>query len=1363
MALNNLQPSLVLGTYFVLTGEYPERMGQGETVEPLGHGGYTIGFIRTTGFGWAEALPADGVPMPVARYVNAYSVIGVNFGGNGVHDFRLPNLAGRISADDGANHYVGDTAGASDVYLIRPNLPASVGGSAVAVQNEQPALTVKWLVRVGVDEYGLAGELAQFAGPFAPNGFVEANGQSLSKADYPELYAKLGDRYGADATTFKVPDMTGRTAIGVDPSKGLELGETIGSEAFVITTANLPTVRGGQGAAIDNHAPSMAVNYYIATQGIFPSRDVLDDQQIYVGEIRAFAGAPPEAGWLPLDGRSVGLGTYQALFALLGTRFGGNGTTAFNLPDLRGRAVVGFGQGQDGQTYSVGQQFGSPTINLLESDLGLYRPVNTAPGEVTLDADGQAAFSGAQALTVRDMDTANLTVTLTVSNGSLTDGTNTGAVLTRSGHQSDLNTWLSTLVYTPAVGAFAGASLTITTSDGSAQDVDMVAIKGIPNEAPVIDAGQRFTIGENQTSIGVVKASDAEDDAITYALVTGQGAQAHNALVTINPTSGALSFKSAPDFERGPVNLTINIIATDAAGRTSAPQTVSITVTDVNEAPVITSLRGGTSATTSTTENTTAVGVMTASDQDAGTALAWSIDGGADAARFVIDEATGALAFVDAPDFETPASAAGTNDYVVRIKVSDGQLSSLQTITVKVADANDNAPVLSGAASATVSENIAASTVLRTITATDVDTVGGPVVLTLGGADASFFELDTSGRLRFKASPDFEAPRDADADNVYALSITAGDGAGTISHDFTITVQDANDAPRAVTLSNLPRLEEGQQTDRIRLADITIDDDDLGDNQIIIDGPHAALFEIVDGALHLRAGVELDFETTPAVQARIVVTDPTLPDAISVERIFTLHINNINEAPRITSNAAVSINENNQSVVTVAGSDPDAGTTLTYSIVGGDDAGLFEINSATGVLRFRAAPDFEVPQSAAGDNFYRVQVQASDGLLAASQTISVQVVDVNDTDPRITSATSASVREGASPATAIYIATATDPDTTGETIRFSLGGADAAHFTIDASGEVRFITAPSFAAPADAGGDNIYDLVLTASDGLNSAHQALTIRVTAQPQPEPEPDPEPEPPAPQPGSEPDFVQTIGGALGADLTGDKALSPTVILPDGRVAPNPLYETAQAVAALQAQLRAGLISPRAALEQIVQLSAPTLGVAADAYTFFTGSAPSEAGMAWLIDSPDNQNDLTDPYYAAFSVENRYINFAVNLGKNGEGRAAFEADYGPLSFEQAIDKAYDAIIGEDEAREAGVDVAAAHAYIASQQAYFMALGGDALGAKAAMVGYILAAGTVGKVGQYYEALEDRLDDQVGLAGIGTSGAGVDIGFAA
>jgi hypothetical protein len=141
----------------------------------------------------------------------------------------------------------------------------------------------------------------------------------------------------------------------------------------------------------------------------------------------------------------------------------------------------------------------------------------------------------------------------------------------------------------------------------------------------------------------------------------------------------------------------------------------------------------------------------------------------------------------------------------------------------------------------------------------------------------------------------------------------------------------------------------------------------------------------------------------------------------------------------------------------------------------------------------------------------------------------------------------------------------------------------------------------------------------------------------------------------------------------------------------------------------------------IADIIQTAGATTSVATLAYQFFTGKIPGQPGVDYLVaPSGPNANNLNSAYYASFNLENRYINFAVNLGKLGEGKETFQADYGGLSLFEATRKAYAAIFGGSPGD------AKVHLLIDSRVDYFAYYGGDGpngAGTKAAMVGWLLA----------------------------------------
>lgn len=162
---------------------------------------------------------------------------------------------------------------------------------------------------------------------------------------------------------------------------------------------------------------------------------------------------------------------------------------------------------------------------------------------------------------------------------------------------------------------------------------------------------------------------------------------------------------------------------------------------------------------------------------------------------------------------------------------------------------------------------------------------------------------------------------------------------------------------------------------------------------------------------------------------------------------------------------------------------------------------------------------------------------------------------------------------------------------------------------------------------------------------------------------------------------------------------------------------------------------------AIDQIIDRADATTSVATLSYQFFTGKVPGLGGIDYLVDPKGvNSNNLNSAYYQAFNLENRYINFAVNLGKSGEGRAQFEAKYGAMTLFDATREAYKTIFGG-----APTD-AKVHALIDSRVDYFASYGGDGangLGTKAAMVGWLLAEAVKADVGMYAKANDAFLAD--------------------
>ncbi|OYU70462.1 MAG: hypothetical protein CFE28_10965 [Alphaproteobacteria bacterium PA2] len=208
----------------------------------------------------------------------------------------------------------------------------------------------------------------------------------------------------------------------------------------------------------------------------------------------------------------------------------------------------------------------------------------------------------------------------------------------------------------------------------------------------------------------------------------------------------------------------------------------------------------------------------------------------------------------------------------------------------------------------------------------------------------------------------------------------------------------------------------------------------------------------------------------------------------------------------------------------------------------------------------------------------------------------------------------------------------------------------------------------------------------------------------------------------------------------------------------------WADASFAAPLVSAVNNGTQSADAALHQILIRAQSATSVATLAYQFFTGSTPGAGGMDYLV-SPTgpNANNLNSAYYQSFSLENRYINFAVNLGKAGAGQASFQAGYGSLSLGDALSKAYATIFGSTPS--AGKIALLLNGMVPdglggteTRAQYFAFYGQDGLnglGTKAAMVGWLLGEAVKADIGDY------ALSNDAFLTAIanGTTTYGVDL----
>lgn len=101
----------------------------------------------------------------------------------------------------------------------------------------------------------------------------------------------------------------------------------------------------------------------------------------FLGEIRMVGFNFAPLGWAFCQGQTMSIAQNSALFALLGTTFGGNGTSTFGLPDLRGRSPVGFGNGPGLTPITQGQLAGAETVTLTGAQLPQHTHAATFAGQ----------------------------------------------------------------------------------------------------------------------------------------------------------------------------------------------------------------------------------------------------------------------------------------------------------------------------------------------------------------------------------------------------------------------------------------------------------------------------------------------------------------------------------------------------------------------------------------------------------------------------------------------------------------------------------------------------------------------------------------------------------------------------------------------------------------------------------------------------------------------------------------------------------------------------------------------------------------------------------------------------------------------
>ena len=131
--------------------------------------------------------------------------------------------------------------------------------------------------------------------------------------------------------------------------------------------------------------------------------------QPYVGEIRMFAGNFPPVGWLFCDGQQLPISENETLFQLIGTTYGGDGESTFNLPNLQSRIPIHMGTGPDGVNYQLAEAAGVESVTLTVQQIPIHNHalvVSTGPGNNNIPTNNVPGESASVKIYAADVPSA---------------------------------------------------------------------------------------------------------------------------------------------------------------------------------------------------------------------------------------------------------------------------------------------------------------------------------------------------------------------------------------------------------------------------------------------------------------------------------------------------------------------------------------------------------------------------------------------------------------------------------------------------------------------------------------------------------------------------------------------------------------------------------------------------------------------------------------------------------------------------------------------------------------------------------------------------------------------------------------------
>lgn len=583
-----------------------------------------------------------------------------------------------------------------------------------------------------------------------------------------------------------------------------------------------------------------------------------------------------------------------------------------------------------------------------------------------------------------------------------------------------------------------------------------LTVKLYVNEAPAITSSHNDAIliaenADNNMLVTTVTATDPDDQdsSLTYAIIDGNIGRAfsinNDGQITINDASQL-------DFETHPI-YTLTVAVSDRLGERVTTD-ITITLTDIDEPPVIISDAGMENHVSRQADAGTVITRVEVNNPESATALSFTITAGNSSNLFAIDNQGQITLTAALPDNSA-------DSYPLTVTVTDGVHTLTHQLIIVV---NDAAPQITSIHTAPLSfaEDTALESVITTVTATDADNDELHYAI-IAGDEVGRFAIDGNGVITLKRAFDYEQQQD------FTLTVQVTDGAHSIDVDITISVTDVNDVRPSITSNHQTRVI--LQTDAeigTEIATVTAIDADTSDltyriksgdthDLFAIDADTGIitlrqLFNDQTSALNYQLIIEVsDGDFTSQTRVTIAVND----NAPVFDRVLTKGVGdqtfNVKDTVTLIENTAYGINAAGALILAL---DAD-GDMLTYTIISGDPDGYFQINPFSngryGRLSIAKPLDYEQYEQ------HVLTIEVSDGVFTARKTLTVNVQDVVER-PIITSTHDAalSISEDAANDALVTQVIATDADNDDTSLRFAITAGNTGNaFRIESDGKIK--------------------------------------------------------------------------------------------------------------------------------------------------------------------------------------------------------------------------------------------------------------------------------------------------------------------